>query len=84
MVNSNSKPNNENSCLKCSKDKRAIDQQAVEFKLRQAAKSIEMALEVLSKEPRSMDIFIYINCANSYLYEASDKAGKQRPNSFHL
>lgn len=77
MVDSNSKPNNENICLKCSKDELAIDHQAVKVKLMQANQSIEMALEVCN-EHQSDQLRIHINCATSYLFEASDKTGKSR------
>jgi hypothetical protein len=58
-----------------------VDKQAVETKLRQAEKSIQMALEEVSLdevEARLPLIHSCINCAHSYLIEASDSTGRRR------
>lgn len=77
MVNNNSKPNHENTCLKCGNNEQTIDRQAVKIKLTQANKSIESALEVCDGL-QIENLSAFINCAQSYLFEASNKAGNRR------
>jgi len=83
MVDSYSKPCDsctENRLRCCNNKQPPIDHQAVAVKLQQAERSIQLAIEYCNAPEGndSTDLFIFINCANSYLLEASDKAGKPR------
>jgi len=64
------------------KNNSTFNKQAVQAKLRQAEKSIQMALEEVSfeeVEARLPLIHSCINCAYTYLIEASEKTGRKRP-----